>query len=402
MPSAIGTPSDTKIYPEQFFGGMQETLERNINGFNAASGGAITLTTNRKGGYFEEESFIKDMGASALFDRDPDDNGAVDTLEITQDSEVRIKRFWRAGPFDVTHSWFRINKRDPAELSFILGTMQGERVAERMIDDAIRAAASACEGTTDAVVNAGDGNLANTDVADGLVKFGDAGPRLRLLVMHSKPYYDLVKEYVTPATELFMIGAAVVRGGAPPTLDRTQLVTDSSALTLGTAFAAIDSVAADETTGVYKFTATGLGTASTPGQIVTSSGFTTAANNGNFRVLTVVDADNITVDGPLVDEAGDAGNLVAGQVTYRSLLLQGGAVNVDQSEEQDVEMLPVIGGANLRRQWQAQGAHNVGVKGYKFDSSINHPTTAQFGLRANWTRVATDVKSTAGVLLVHR
>ena len=60
---AISNASDFKIYQEQFFGGMTETLQQATNVMNAASRGAILMTTERMKGDYEYESFFKTVSS---------------------------------------------------------------------------------------------------------------------------------------------------------------------------------------------------------------------------------------------------------------------------------------------------------------------------------------------------
>jgi hypothetical protein len=49
---ATSVASDFKVYQQQFFGGMTETLQQAVDVMNASSNGAIAMTTERMRGDF--------------------------------------------------------------------------------------------------------------------------------------------------------------------------------------------------------------------------------------------------------------------------------------------------------------------------------------------------------------
>ena len=74
------------------------------------------------------------------------------------------------------------------------------------------------------------------------------------------------------------------------------------------------------------------------------------------------------------------------------------ALEIAETEARDV-LAEVVGGSeNLINRIQAESDVLVGVKGYTYGGTDN-PTDAVLGLKTNWTQSATDVKSSAGVLI---
>lgn len=60
----------------------------------------------------------------------------------------------------------------------------------------------------------------------------------------------------------------------------------------------------------------------------------------------------------------------------------------------------VLGNENLKALMQGEYDFTVGIKGYQFKDTIKSPTDAQLAAAANWTRIATSVKDTAGVQVI--
>jgi len=86
---AISNASDFKIYQEQFFGGMTETLQQATDVMNEASRGAIAMTTQRMKGDYQYESFFKQV--SLVTRQDITSNSAVTPVKLTQDENIRVK-----------------------------------------------------------------------------------------------------------------------------------------------------------------------------------------------------------------------------------------------------------------------------------------------------------------------
>lgn len=57
-------------------------------------------------------------------------------------------------------------------------------------------------------------------------------------------------------------------------------------------------------------------------------------------------------------------------------------------------------GENIKTVMQGEYDFTVGIKGYQFKDGVKSPTDAQLTTAANWTRIATSVKDTAGVQVI--
>lgn len=76
------------------------------------------------------------------------------------------------------------------------------------------------------------------------------------------------------------------------------------------------------------------------------------------------------------------------------------AVRIIESEAREFVSELVSGGENIKYRIQTEGSFALNVKGYSWKTaSGTNPTLAALGTAANWEKKATDVKSTAGVIL---
>lgn len=82
--------------------------------------------------------------------------------------------------------------------------------------------------------------------------------------------------------------------------------------------------------------------------------------------------------------------------------LTAGAIICEQNDDFDQNVETTNGDENIQRSIQAEWSYNLGIKGYSWDktSGGKSPNDAALATAANWDRVATSHKDTAGVLLL--
>jgi hypothetical protein len=224
---AIGKASDLTIYHEQFLGGYVETVQQNVNAFNAASGGAIRLINELHIGDYDKETFF-DVVASLVSRRDTTSTSTATDLALTSDEFVGVKLNRKIGPVAQTlDAWRKINK-DEKIMSMILGEQTAKATAQEMLNTALSAVEAKLDSVAALEHGATDGTCASTDLASGLAKFGDAAGNIVIWVMHSKVYYDLLGNQITNA--IYRANNTRIMDGVPATLGRPVLITDSSSL----------------------------------------------------------------------------------------------------------------------------------------------------------------------------
>lgn len=237
----IGKASDFKVYQDQFQTAIVETLMQNSNAFNAASRGAIRLTTISRRGDFSQQAFFRNI-ASLISRRDTTSTSTAGDLAMTGDEWVSVKLNRKIGPVGQTRDAFRkiMAGKTPEEMSFIIGQMAAKGMQVEMLNSACRAARAALANQSGVLYTVGaNGTLATAGLVSGLSKFGDAAAQILVWVMHSKQYYDLVQSQIT--ANIDGVTDFVIANGSPVTLNRPVLVTDSDALkvTSGSGSAAV-------------------------------------------------------------------------------------------------------------------------------------------------------------------
>jgi hypothetical protein len=225
------------IYPELVHGGLVETLVQNTNAFNAASRNAIRLVANRKRGDYAQESFWGTI-SNLVSRRDPNSVATAAGLVVPKNEMISIKINRKVGPVDQTLDSFRKlgQASDPEVLSFLLGTQIAKAMQVDQLDAALRSTSAALAAQAAVLVDQSAGGsptagrtLTTDALVQALAKKGDAASRVVTWVMHSKPYYDLVRSQIT--ANIDGVSNFVVAQASPVTLNRPVIVTDSAGLT---------------------------------------------------------------------------------------------------------------------------------------------------------------------------
>lgn len=230
---AISLNSDFKVYEEQFQGGFIETIMQNVDAFNAASQGALVLRTRELLGNYEKEAFFDEIVAAAITRRDLTSTSAATATKLTQDEFIGVKLNRRNGPFEVTLDSFRkIGGGTAEEISQRFSRVIGVQTARALPQEILARALAAIEAKLDATTALEEDDTAGTitteGLADAMSRFGDAAGDIVLMVMHSKVYWNLVKDQITDA--VYRANGVMVMNGVPATLGKPVLVTDSTSL----------------------------------------------------------------------------------------------------------------------------------------------------------------------------
>lgn len=224
---SIGTKSDFVIYPAQFWGGVVETLQQNTEAFNAASQNALRLVTRSILGDFEKESFLKST-ASLISRRDITATTSVTDNKLAAAELAGVKINRRLGPVTQSRDAFRKIGVSPDEFSFMLGQQAGPAIAIDYINLAVGAVRAAIQSQGSSLQYDATADtlktLNHTAMVGGLAKFGDRSARVIAWVMHSKPYFDLMKQQI--ADKLYEVAGATVYAGTIATFGKPVVVID--------------------------------------------------------------------------------------------------------------------------------------------------------------------------------
>lgn len=240
---AVTIPTDFKIYNAFVQSSFIEGISQNVAAFNAASNGAINLTTDQLiGDYKQIAAFGKLVDAEIISDRDKNAVTAVTPAALSSIEDVIPYLPSRYGPYESTRSAFLDIGKSPEEFSMLLGQQLADYVSKDMLNTAIISTIAAVHGN--ATMEIGTGAAATvalkyTGIIDLMALYGDRLDDIACLVMRSKDYYALMGDNITAAT-IDSVAGQTFMNGTVATMGRPILVTDSPAL-LATGLAADDS-----------------------------------------------------------------------------------------------------------------------------------------------------------------
>lgn len=299
-----------------------ETLAQMVEKFNAASGGAIRLSTEGFGGDFlMESSFASLHAAQRRVDRYATNTTAGSTA-LSQIQHNSVKVAGGFGPILWEPSQLSWVQNNPVEAVELISRNMSEAIMRDMLNTAIAAAVAAIEAQGAATTaDGGTGPITYQDINNAHAKFGDHSSLIVADVMDGTTFHALIGQNLANSERLFQAqGVQVI-----DILGRVVVVTDAPAL---------------------RETGTGA----------------------DAKVLGLV------TDGVVVHDASDL------------------VTNIETSN----------GRLRIETTMQADYSFGLGMKGYAWDMSGGgkSPTDPEIATGGNWTKIATSIKHTAGVLAV--
>jgi hypothetical protein len=328
-----------KVFSQYAKGSMTEVLQQQVELFNGATRGAITLVVKPNDGDYSDESFWKRM-EGLIRRRNAYGTGTVNAIDLEQLQDTSVKVAAGTPPINIPPSRMKWILKNPAEQGAVAGQQMAIEMLADMLNVSIAAARAALVQNGAATVY--DGTAANLSWAamnSAQALFGDRASRLAVWVTHSKPVFDLWGSNLTNAVNLFTFGTINVL--ADP-WGRPIIMTDSPDL--------IDPI---------------------------------GINDG---------------DGSSAD--GDSGGAV--QIpSYFTLGLVPGAVSVMDNGDFEQNIETTNGDENIQRTMQSEWSFNVGVKGFAWDKTNGgkSPTSAALATGTNWDKYASSTKDLAGVVI---
>lgn len=227
---ATTTASDFQIYDALFHTSRVETLQQNVNAFNAASANALQLQARNLQGDFAKESFFTD----SLTDnrRDPTSTSSVTADIIGDDEEVSVKLNRRQGPMRYTADSFKKKGMSPEQASTVLGQQSGQKQAQAFISTAATSLVAAIKsvGASDLVHDGTGSSLTFQKISKGKRLFGDSSTDLVAAMIHGDKFHDLVDDGLSNYKIQNVAGSQIVTGDIAGAMGLVLVVTDEDAL----------------------------------------------------------------------------------------------------------------------------------------------------------------------------
>ncbi len=216
---------DFQVFNGSAYNAFMNTLQQEVDLFNAATRNAIMLTSVAFQGDKNELAAFESI-ASLVGNRDPSATGANTEHALAELLKIDIKVGWGIPNISYTNASFDWTQRDPSQA----GTLFGEEVAKGAMAYMLNSALTSYVASVDSIDVTYDGTAAVASLDSlnlGAGKFGDRQADIVAWVMHSKSVNDIYGQALANSNQLFTFGTIrVVEDGH----GRPLIMTDSDAL----------------------------------------------------------------------------------------------------------------------------------------------------------------------------
>lgn len=204
-----------------------EKLAQDVEKFNAASGGAITLTADGFEGDYRYENFWAGLHAAQRRVDRYATNAAASATNLAQLQAIGVKVAGGFGPIAWEPGQLAWVQKSPAEAAAVVSKYLAEAILKDQLNSAIAALVGAIEaGTTNTVFDANTGPITYADLNSAHALFGDQSGLIIANVMDGVTYHKFIGQNIANAGTLFDYqGVRVV-----DILGRRVVVTDAPAL----------------------------------------------------------------------------------------------------------------------------------------------------------------------------
>lgn len=203
--------ADMKVYNDDIVGTTIELLGQKTDQFNAASGGAIVLSTAAWRGDFSRESFFSQIASAK---RRVDRYAAIATqaaTALTQGEHVGVKVAGGFGPVLFEPAQMTWLNEDPASAIRAISEGFSDALLADQLNTAVGSAVAAVSGQA-ALVNdvSATGGLTLNVLNNSHAKFGDQSQLLVTDVMTGAAWHKLIDKALTNSSQLFASGNVMV------------------------------------------------------------------------------------------------------------------------------------------------------------------------------------------------
>jgi hypothetical protein len=217
--------SDLTVFSEYAYAAMTEVQDQQIELFNAATRGGITMGAAAVQGDFSDTAFWKKL-QGLVRRRNAYGTGAVSPINLEHLVDTMVKVAAGTPPVEINPSQFTWIQTNPEEAGATIGQqLAGDAMAD-MLNSGLLVGRVALVNTP-SVYKLIAGNLTVAGFVEGAALFGDRAGAIQCWAMHSKQMHDVYRDTVGNTNRLFTFGTInVVQDG----FGRVMVMTDSPAL----------------------------------------------------------------------------------------------------------------------------------------------------------------------------
>jgi len=233
--------SNMKVFNRELQTATIETLVQMVDKFNAASGGAIVLTSDGFEGDYRHEAFWQGVhSAQRRVDRYAS-NASQAATDLAQLQATGVKVAGGFGPIRFEPGQMSWIQKSPAEALEVISRNLAEAMMKDQLNTAIACAAAAIEANSAMVYDANTGPITYADINNAHALFGDQSQRIITNVMDGTTYHKFIGQNIANAATLFdyqsvrvvdILGRRVVVTDAPALREASTTANDAKVLGL--------------------------------------------------------------------------------------------------------------------------------------------------------------------------
>jgi hypothetical protein len=221
--------SDLAVFSEYMYAGLTEVVDQQVEKFNAASRGTITLSPGSHQGDYSEMAFFKKL-SGLVRRRNAYGTGTVSGIDMEHLLDTMVKVAAGTPPVNIPPSQFKWIQQNPETAGAAMGQqLAGDTMAD-MLNTAVIAGRVAIGqnalATLDITAETPD-TMSASAMVRGSALFGDRSSDIAAWIMHSGPVHDFYGSAVTNTAQLFTYGSINVISDP---FGRIFVVTDSPGL----------------------------------------------------------------------------------------------------------------------------------------------------------------------------
>lgn len=217
---------DLKVFNEQTYIALTETIDQDVAKFNEASGGTIVLQNTPTKGDFDIRASFKAI-AGLVRRRNVYGQGTVDSKRLEQLLNASVKVAAGTPPIVYENAQYKWIQQNPELAAIEIGTQLAKARIADMLNTGIAAGVAAISSNDQMVLDEKSNQPTFGILNKGAAKFGDRAGALRAWVMHSSTMHALYANALTNTERLFTYdGINVIRDP----FGRLFVVTDSPSL----------------------------------------------------------------------------------------------------------------------------------------------------------------------------
>ena len=218
--------SNMKVFNASLQTATIETLGQQVEKFNAASRGSITLTSAGFEGDYRFENFWAGIHAAQRRVDRYATNASASATNLAQLQNIGVKVAGGFGPIRFEPGQLAWVQKSPAEALEVISRNMAEAIMKDQLNTVIAALVAAIEAQATATYDAGTGAITYVDLNQALAKFGDSSSLIVANVMDGAQYHTFIGQNLANASTLFDAGGVLV----VDILGKAVVVTDAPAL----------------------------------------------------------------------------------------------------------------------------------------------------------------------------